>query len=1053
MKKEIRPDDSETEVFRAWCTWATCPSDGETKRITVVDGQPATAIIYDAFGRETLRATVAWTADSASEANISVVDTEYDAFGHVKKSSRPYFDGATPVWHAFEYDLLGRQTKETAPGSRVTDTEYSGLETEVTDAEDQATAYTRNVRGELIEVEDEDGNAIAYAYDPFGNLLETEDSEGNKIANTFNVRGFRESIDDPDSGETAFEYNALGELIEQTDAKGQEITFEYDLIGRLTERDDIDGTGGVTAWTYDTATDGEGLIHTVDGAEGDDHTYTYDSNSRLTTHRTAIDGTNYDVQYAYDADGRLDTLQYPGSSQYSSGLEIRYNYTAEGQLRDVENTDGDELFWEIDGAGADGQLTGETFGNGVSTARAYDANTGWVTDIESGYSTGTDRQNEGYEWDDVGNLTKRHDDLQSLSEAFAYDDLNRLTQSTVTGETAKTYAYDEIGNLENKSDVSSTDYTYGTQATGCAETPGPHAVSVADGQAFCYDKNGNMTDGYNFRSDTARTYEWTTYNKPSEIEEGSTTIEFRYGADRGRFKQDNSASGVVTRYVGNGLFEERTEGSNTTEVHYIQALGRTVAIYTSISSTGESTRYLHGDHLGSIVLVTDEDGDVEGDRYSFDPFGRRRNGDDWTDTLTNLANPDTTMGYTGHESLDDVDIVHMNGRIYDPFLGRVLSADPFVPAPHDMQSFNRYSYVRNNPLARVDPSGYLDIDDYMDDYEWWCWVNWCDTWVEPYDPGGGGGGSTPAPPRAGQARPIAGRSLTGHGWVAARGVADTAADVLIPGYGLARCNWEDNCTVWDWGLGALDIGVTVVVVVGTAGVGYGAVVAAKGAVRGGVRAVQRRATTAARRMSCSFVAGTLVVTAEGFKPIEAIAAGDWVLARDPETGKLEPKRVTFAYSSIHEDVLILTVRQGDGDEELIVTTSEHPFHVQDRAWVPAGELTLDDILVTLSGETLSLRAIEFLAGARTAYNFEVADFHTYGVGDSQVWVHNACDYDPSKFKGRDALRRHNKQARDAAQKIGLNKDQQRKLHDQISGHGYSYHEILEIARDIKAGRI
>ena len=201
-------------------------------------------------------------------------------------------------------------------------------------------------------------------------------------------------------------------------------------------------------------------------------------------------------------------------------------------------------------------------------------------------------------------------------------------------------------------------------------------------------------------------------------------------------------------------------------------------------------------------------------------------------------------------------------------------------------------------------------------------------------------------------------------------------------------------------MGALDIGVTVVVVVGTAGVGYGAVVAAKGAVRGGVRAATRRAANAARRMDCSFVAGTLVVTAGGFKPIEAIAAGDWVLARDPETGKLEPKRVTFAYSSIHEDVLILTVRQVDGDEELIVTTSEHPFHVQDRGWVPAGGLTVDDGLVGLTGEALAIVSIEFVAGARTAYNFEVADFHTYGVGDSQVWVHNAC---PRLAKGKGAF--------------------------------------------------
>ena len=164
--------------------------------------------------------------------------------------------------------------------------------------------------------------------------------------------------------------------------------------------------------------------------------------------------------------------------------------------------------------------------------------------------------------------------------------------------------------------------------------------------------------------------------------------------------------------MAGGLFEKRTRGTATTEVHHIQVQGRAVAVYTSLSSTTQSIRYLHGDHLGSIVLVTDEDGDVEGSRYSFDAFGRRRNGANWTDTLTTLTNPDTTRGYTGHEMLDTVDIVHMNGRIYDPFLGRVLSPDPIVQAPFDMQSFNRYTYVFNNPLSLTDPSGFLADDGY-----------------------------------------------------------------------------------------------------------------------------------------------------------------------------------------------------------------------------------------------------------------------------------------------------------------------------------------------------
>lgn len=67
----------------------------------------------------------------------------------------------------------------------------------------------------------------------------------------------------------------------------------------------------------------------------------------------------------------------------------------------------------------------------------------------------------------------------------------------------------------------------------------------------------------------------------------------------------------------------------------------------------------------------------------------------------------TTRGYTGHEMLDDLGLVHMNGRVYDPELGRFLSADPFVQDLSDLQSWNRYSYVLNNPLSFTDPSGFF----------------------------------------------------------------------------------------------------------------------------------------------------------------------------------------------------------------------------------------------------------------------------------------------------------------------------------------------------------
>jgi RHS repeat-associated protein len=66
----------------------------------------------------------------------------------------------------------------------------------------------------------------------------------------------------------------------------------------------------------------------------------------------------------------------------------------------------------------------------------------------------------------------------------------------------------------------------------------------------------------------------------------------------------------------------------------------------------------------------------------------------------------TRDSYTGHEHLDNLELIHMNGRVYDPHIGRFISADPYVPAPYFGQSLNRYAYVWNNPLSLVDPSGF-----------------------------------------------------------------------------------------------------------------------------------------------------------------------------------------------------------------------------------------------------------------------------------------------------------------------------------------------------------
>jgi RHS repeat-associated protein len=124
---------------------------------------------------------------------------------------------------------------------------------------------------------------------------------------------------------------------------------------------------------------------------------------------------------------------------------------------------------------------------------------------------------------------------------------------------------------------------------------------------------------------------------------------------------------------------------------------------------------VHRDHLGSVDAITDSAGVVQA-RFGFDPFGGRRaatwSGDlDASGLAALLAwqSERGSRGFTDHEHLNRTGFVHMNGRVYDPRIGRFVSPDPIVQAPSFSQSYNRYAYVFNNPLSYVDPTGYFSL--------------------------------------------------------------------------------------------------------------------------------------------------------------------------------------------------------------------------------------------------------------------------------------------------------------------------------------------------------
>ena len=150
-----------------------------------------------------------------------------------------------------------------------------------------------------------------------------------------------------------------------------------------------------------------------------------------------------------------------------------------------------------------------------------------------------------------------------------------------------------------------------------------------------------------------------------------------------------------------GNYERVTKNDTVTHLYYI-AGGIYVRQTKSAATLKDGMYYVHPDHLGSLAVITDEAGVIK-QQCTFDAWGKR--------TFT-VKDPTLVFdrGFTGHEHLDEFELINMNARLYDPVLGRVLSPDPFVQFPGFSQSYNRYSYALNNPLIYTDPEGeWIDL--------------------------------------------------------------------------------------------------------------------------------------------------------------------------------------------------------------------------------------------------------------------------------------------------------------------------------------------------------
>lgn len=717
------PDNTMKTISRKWYTDSEIPG-ARYRIVTKTTGLSNTEQYLDLAGREV-----------CIRKNGFYHDTRYNSDGTIYRTSAPYLRGAleaNKIWHTYGYDLFGRLSYETAPYTDLSYS-YSGRTTTVHDNLRQTnTVRTLDAAGRVASAADPGGTIqYTYGYEVYDGqtVLRSNVSVGGHTTTVLTSQsGNRLLLADPDADTTHYAYNAFGELVRQVDARGDTTTLQYDLIGRVTQKR-LSGPAGEThIWNYaydpfSTTNRGRGQLHYIQYDGNTAEFFTYDALGRPSQHTRYIDGTSYTESQTYNANGQTDTLTFP------DGFAIRYEYNDKGLLETVTRTSDSKQLYKVYSRNLYLQPTRCGYGNG--TATDYEYNTfGMLTRINTGikiYQQNPDHpvlpdfppvvgplsfnnppmymeynfdidstiQNFRYQYDTKGRLAQRTQ-KNSQYETFQYDNLNRLTsfsQGTLNG-IAQTFstAYDSQGNITGNTLAGTYQY----------DSDKPHAVTSITPSADFPDA---------IPASQCET-EYNLFNQPSQITEGDLEVLLEYGQDGQRVKAVFKRNGVVerTRYYISANYEKEVDAAGvTTHYNYIYGANGLAALCVRRNGV-DSLYYVHPDRLGSYTHITNGSKQVIRSLH-FDPWGNVKSDADWTafDTTSLAGNLAWTFrfdrGFTGHEHYAELNIINMNGRLYDPVIARFFSPDNFVQSPDFTQSFNRYSYCMNNPLQYVDPSG------------------------------------------------------------------------------------------------------------------------------------------------------------------------------------------------------------------------------------------------------------------------------------------------------------------------------------------------------------
>ncbi len=655
-------------------------------------GSPDIKTWFDKLGRKTKEQTLGFNNQWLTKV------TTYNAKGLTASQTNEYYSSESPITTNFGYDVYNRLQAASNPMSS---TSYSytkitgGQQKITTNTAGVTTSKTLDASGKIISSTD-NGGQLDFGYDSWGNQTSVKHGGNFVVSIVTDAYGRQYSLTDKNAGTITYEYDAWGQLKKQIDNLGNIYTMTYDQLGRVTSRTGAGSSpDGLTTFEYYKAANGcsNNNLTRVTGGNGVKKEYVYDNYGRTISEKLTVSGTAYTTAFSYDQFDNLIKTVYPSS------VEVHKTYDISGNLMTVTGGNAGSLkpIFTATAMNGFGQYINYTLGNGKASSHTYTNgfptryNTPGVQDLKMAYDYAK------------GNLLSRTDAIKGMTENFEYDNLSRLVSNKVNNTLQVATGFDgsgsfSMGNITTKTDAGK--YVYKSDKI--------HAV------AYITNPSGAQTPPANI-SVLPQQITYTSFLKAATIKEGEQSdaanyrnLQFTYGPNQERVTSSYTKSGYTESKLYFGNYERLTVNGVLSEMYYIGGGEGLCAIIVKQNNVN-NFYFVYKDHLGSILTATNVAGTIVA-QQNFDAWGRHRNPSNWLQYINTIQAGTGTpawlyRGYTGHEHLPQFALINMNGRMYDPMQGRVLSPDNYVRFPWETQAYNRYSYAMNNPLSYTDPDG------------------------------------------------------------------------------------------------------------------------------------------------------------------------------------------------------------------------------------------------------------------------------------------------------------------------------------------------------------